>query len=343
MHGPIFPEQLLLGLREVQLDRPTSILLAVVLAVLSVAYAVGQFLRREAETSVNPAMVQAFTLRIRTWWMMFAILAVALVIPWRAATVVLFFLISFWALREYITLTPTRAGDHRALFWVFFIFTPLQYILVGLGTEYYGLYSIALPVYGFLFIPARVALSGDHKRFLERTAKIQAGLFVCVYSLSYAPALLDLELAPDRDGHTYSPAGLLFFLVLIVQMADVFQYGWGKAIGKRVIAPAINANKTWEGLVGSVLCSALLGTLLTFALRVTPFTEVQAAVVSAVTAIAGFAGSLTMSAIKRDRGVRDYGTLVQGHAGILDRIDSICFAAPVFFHFIRVLDLTAAN
>jgi len=118
-------------------------------------------------------------------------------------------------------------------------------------------------------------------------------------------------------------------------MGDVFQYGWGKLLGRRIIAPAINANKTWEGFIGGVLSSALLGTLLTLLFQVTPFNIWQAALMSMVTSIMGFAGSLTMSAIKRDRGVKDYGTLVEGHPGILDRIDSICFAAPVFFHLTR--------
>ena len=67
----------------------------------------------------------------------------------------------------------------------------------------------------------------------------------------------------------------------------------------------------------------------------TPFPWWMAAADVAVIALMGFAGGLTLSAIKRDRGVKDYGTLVEGHGGVLDRIDSICFAAPVFFHFTR--------
>ena len=130
---------------------------------------------------------------MRAWWILFAVLAAAFLLG-HVATVVLFGLISFWALREFITLTPTRPGDHRTLFWVFFLFTPLQFVLVGMGYRYYGLYSIVIPVYAFLFIPARIALAGDYKRFLERTAKIQAGLLICVYCLSYAPALLTLPL-----------------------------------------------------------------------------------------------------------------------------------------------------
>jgi phosphatidate cytidylyltransferase len=264
---------------------------------------------------------------------------------------VLFGLVSFWALREFITMTPTRRGDHRALFWTFFLFTPLQYFFVGLGRrfydepgilqgiDFYGTYSILIPVYASLFIPARIALSGDHKRFLERSAKIQAGLLICVYSLSYAPALLDLKLRTwDKDRQWIewdgSNADLLFYFVLIVQLGDVLQFAWGRLLGKHVIAPAINASKTWEGFFGGMLSTTLIGSLLWWA---TPFTPWGSACMSLIIAVMGFAGSMTMSAIKRDRGVRDFGTLVQGHAGVLDRIDSICFAAPVFYHLTRLI------
>jgi phosphatidate cytidylyltransferase len=318
--------------RHAWLDVRTGVLLAVVLGLLGIAYGAGEYLRRLPESSVNPGMVRAFSLRVRAWWMMCAILTAAFLFQGPTATVVLFGLVSFWALREFITLTPTRMGDHRALFWVFFLFTPLQYVLVGLGIEYYGLYSIVVPVYGFLFIPARVALAGDYKRFLERTAKIQAGLLVCVYSLSYAPALLYLELQTAAGPWRGTNPGLLFFFILLVQLNDVLQYLWGKLLGKRVIAPAISASKTWEGFCGGVLSTTLLGTVLWW---VTPFTPWQAAIMALIIAIMGSAGSMTMSAIKRDRGVKDYGTLVEGHAGVLDRIDSICFAAPVFFHITR--------
>ena len=315
------------------LDDRTIILLAVVLAVLAIAYGVGILLNRRQDSTLNPGIVRAFNSRVRAWWMMYAILIAAFLFPGYTATTILFGLISFWALREFITLTPTRIADHRALFWVFFLFTPLQYVLVGMGKQFYGVYSILIPVYGFLFIPARIALSGDYKRFLERTAKIQAALLVCVYALSHAPALLYLELQ-HSDGSAWkgSNEGVLFFFVLVVQLGDVLQYAWGKLVGKRVIAPAIHAGKTWEGFFGGVLSTTLVGTVLWW---VTPFRFWEAAFMSVVIAVMGFAGTMTLSAIKRDRGVKDYGTLIEGHAGVLDRIDSVCFAAPVFFHLTR--------
>ncbi len=172
-------------------------LVAGILVLLGAATAAVQVLRRRTDSGIDPAILETFWRRVRAWWYLWTVLAAALLIG-QTATVVLFGLISFWALREFITLTPTRPGDHRTLFWIFFLWTPLQFFLVGI--ERYGLYSIVIPVYAFLFIPAGIAMSGDSKRFLERTAKIQAGILICVYCLSYAPALLMLPLPPDLDG-----------------------------------------------------------------------------------------------------------------------------------------------
>jgi len=176
--------------------------------------------------------------------------------------------------------------------------------------------------------PIRSVITGDTERFLERTAKIQWGLIVCVYCVSHAPALLMLKI-PNYAGQN---GKLLLFFVLIVQLSDVLQYVWGKLLGKTKIVPNISPNKTWEGFLGGVGCATLVGTALWW---VTPFKPCQAAYMSLIITLMGFAGGLTMSAIKRDRGVKDYGMLIEGHGGILDRIDSLCFAAPVFFHLTR--------
>jgi phosphatidate cytidylyltransferase len=329
----------------IRLDPRTNILLGVVLGILAAAYFVGRALRRQPESTANPAVIRTFNLRIRVWWMMLVVLIAGLLLGY-VATVVLFGLISFWALREFITMTPTRRGDHRTLFWTFVIFTPLQYVLVGFGL--YAVYTVMIPVYASLFIPARIAIAGDPKRFLERVAKIQAGLLICVYCLSHAPAILSLGLTmPGPDGKPTAwvisqPEGgepilgsnysVLFFFILIVQLNDVFQYTWSQLLGKHVIAPQINASRTWEGLIGGALSTMLVAMLLSWA---TPFGLYWAGPIAGAVPLAGFAGSMTMSGIKRDRGVKDYGTLVSGHAGVLDRIDSLCFAAPVFFHLTR--------
>jgi len=311
-------------------------LLGVVVALLATMLVTGRILERRRIASINPALLERFNHRVRVWLMMAAILVFAFLMDQFAqgiVTVVVFGFISFWALREFITMTPTRRGDHRTLFWIFFVFTPLQYILIGMGPEYYGLYSIMIPVYASLFIPARNALAGDSKRFLERTAKIQVGLLICVYSLSYAPALLDLELCSSRgEPWNGSPVSCLFFFILNAQIADVLQQAWNRFAGVHVIAEEINASRTWEGLLGCIVSTGAIGVALCWA---TPFQWFEAAVISMIVALMASAGTMTMSAIKRDRGVTDTGTLVQGHAGLLDRIDNVCFAAPVFYHITR--------
>ena len=335
------------------LDTRTNWLLGVVLVLLIVAFIVGRVLRRQPESFINPGVVRTFNQRVRAWWLMYAILIFGFLLG-PSATVILFGLVSFWALREFITMTPTRRGDHKALFWTFFLLTPLQYVLVLFLrlSDYpwvYGLFSILIPVYASIFIPARIAFADDSKRFLERIAKIQTALLVCVYSLSHAPALLFLELRQSdlklwevtSNGVTLegSRAGLLFYFVLMAQLGDVLTYMCGKLIGRTVIAPNINASRTWEGFLGGVLGTTVVGSVLWWA---TPFKFWEAGCLAGVIAVMGFAGGMTMSAIKRDRGVRDYGTLVTGHVGVLDRIDSICFAAPVFFHLTRTFFTNAS-
>jgi phosphatidate cytidylyltransferase len=328
--------------RNVGLDYPTIILASVVLGVLAAASLIARYLNQQSHSSINPALVQRFVHRLWAWWLMFAILISGMFLH-RIGTIVLFGLVSFWAFREFITMTPTRRGDHRALFWSLVVFTPLQYVLIGLSQsglafrgkpiDFYAIYSVMIPVYGSLFIPARIAIAGDHKRFLERSAQIQSGLLICVYCLSFAPALLDLKLMKTNGvAWNGSPAGLLFFFVLISQVSDVLQWCWGRIRNNRIIAKDISSTRTWDGLLGGSLSSGIFGALLYW---VTPFSPWQSACMAIVVAVMGFAGGLTMSAIKRDRGVRDYGTLVMGHAGVLDRIDSLCFSAPIFYHLTR--------
>ena len=110
------------------------------------------------------------------------------------------------------------------------------------------------------------------------------------------------------------------------------QYVWGKLLGRRKIAPTLSPNKTLEGFVGGSLSATAIGAGLWWA---TPFAWWQAALLAFLITLMGFFGGLVMSAIKRDRGVKDYGTLIEGHGGMVDRIDSLCFAAPVFFHLVR--------
>lgn len=296
-----------------------------IVALLVVATAIGFWMEWKVTSPKGRETVANMNARIRAWWLMCGVFAVANLCG-KVTTISLFGLLSFLALREFVTLTPTRRGDHRSLLFTFFCLMPLQYLLVGI--QWYGMFSVLVPVYAFLFIPTVNALQGDAKHFLERTAKLQWSAMICIYCLSHAPALLMLQI-PGYEGENLK---LLLFMVLVVQLSDVLQYVWGKTTGKRPVAPNISPNKTIEGLIGGIASATLVGTLLWWA---TPFNPFVAWLMALGISLAGFAGGLTMSAIKRDRGVKDYGTLIEGHGGVLDRIDSICFAAPLFFHVVR--------
>jgi len=306
-------------------DRAAVVVVAVVAGVLTLASVAGLALQARAKTDAGRRTVANLNARTRAWWVMTGLLGAAL---WagHGCTIVLFGVISFLALREMITLTPSRRADHHTLFWAFFVMVPLQYYLVYAGR--YGLYSIVLPVYGFLFLALRSTFTGDYTNYLERTAKIQWGVMICVYCLSHAPAITTLPL------RNFGPGGwrMLVFLVGVVQMSDVLQYVWGKLLGRRKIAPHISPNKTWEGFLGGVLTAAALGAA---AWKLTPFTPIQAFGMALTIALLGFAGGIVMSAVKRDAGVKDYGHLIEGHGGMMDRVDSLSFAAPVFFHVCR--------
>lgn len=295
------------------------------IVLLLVASIVGALIARTVRGEQAQKVVQNLNARIRAWWIMVAFFALA-VVAGSIGSILLFTMMSFLALREFITLTPTDRADHRSLFWAFFIITPAHYYFVW--TEWYGLFSIFIPVYGFLWIPMRNAMAGETRDFLARTAKVQWGLLVCVYFVSYAPALLTLKI-PGFEGQN---AKLLCFLVTVAQMSDVFQYIWGKTLGRHPIAPHVSPNKTIEGFFGGVASAVVMGAALWW---ITPFPSWQAALFALAICIMGFFGGLVMSAIKRDRGVKDFGAMIEGHGGILDRIDSLCFAAPVFFHLVR--------
>jgi phosphatidate cytidylyltransferase len=293
------------------------------LGVLAFASLIGWILKLRFTDEKHADMIANLNSRINAWWVMVVTFFIA-ICAGRIGSIILFGLISFLALREFITLTPTRHADHRVLFWVFFVITPIHYILLA---TWFKLYLIFIPVYAYLFIPLRCVLAGDTTDFLTRTAKIQWALMVCVYFVSYAPALLDLHTATFHEG-----AKLLCFFVFVVQISDVLQYVFGKLCGRHKISPQVSPNKTVEGFIGGVGSSIALGAALYW---MTPFNPWQAALMAAVITLMGFCGGLVMSAIKRDRGVKDWGAMIPGHGGMMDRIDSLCFAAPIFYHLTR--------
>jgi phosphatidate cytidylyltransferase len=300
-------------------------LVAGILAVLLVASLIGYVLARRQRGGKPSATIANLNSRIKAWWVMVVLIAIAFALG-KVGVLVLFAFCSFAALREFITLTPTRRGDHIALATAFFIVLPLQYVLIG--GNWYGLYSIFIPVYVFLLMPIIAALRGDTTDFIARIAEVQWGLMVSVFCVSHAPALLTLHI-PGFEGQ--NPM-LIVFLIIVVQASDVLQYVWGKLIGRRKIAPSLSPSKTIEGFLGGVASATALGAALWW---ITPFTWWQAGLMALIVNLMGFCGGLVMSAIKRDRGVKDWGQMIEGHGGMLDRLDSVIFAAPVFFHLTR--------
>lgn len=291
-----------------------------VLALLVIASVAGWLLRRARGAS---SVIDNLNARIRAWWVMAAVLAACFLLG-DTATVVLFAIASGFALREFVTLTPTQRGDHLPLVACFYVLLPVQYWLIA--TNWYNLFAIFLPVYGFLLLPVLTALSGDTERFLERVTKIQWGVMITIYCISYAPALLLLNI-PGYKGQNLL---LLVYLLLIVQISDVLQYVFGKLFGKHKIAPNVSPSKTVEGLVGGGASAVAIGTALWW---VTPFSPLQACGMATVIVLAGFLGGLALSAVKRSLGAKDWGSMIEGHGGMLDRLDSVSFAAPLFFHF----------
>ena len=301
----------------------TTLLFAGIGAVLVVATVIAETLRWRAP---GPnAIIDNLVARIRAWWVMAAVVGLGF-IGGRIGMTVLFALISLFALREFITLTPTRRGDYWALVAAFYVVLPYQYWLVY--SDWYGMYTLLIPVYAFLFLPILSTIGGDTTGYLERTSKVQWGLMVSVFCISHVPALLNLQI----DGYAGRNLLLIAFLVIVVQSSDVLQYVSGKLCGRRLIAPRLSPSKTVEGFVGGVASASALGAALWW---ITPFTPWQAALLALVVNLMGFFGGLVMSAIKRDRGVKDWGHMIEGHGGMLDRLDSVCFAAPVFFHVVR--------
>jgi phosphatidate cytidylyltransferase len=296
-----------------------------ILGILALASLVGEILKSRVK---GPnAVIDNLNARVRAWWVMAAVIGLAL---WagKAGVIVLFAFISFMALREYFTLAPTRRGDHWALVMSFFVVLPFQYFLIWI--EWYSLFTIMIPVHAFLLLPLLAASGGDTRGFMQRTATVQWGLMITVYCISHVPALLVLDI-PGYEGRN---AFLIVFLVIVVQSSDVLQYVWGKLFGKRKIAPNLSPSKTLEGFVGGVASATLLGAALWW---ITPFNPWEAAFMALVITLMGFVGGLVMSAIKRDRGVKDWGAFIEGHGGMLDRVDSVCFSAPMYFHVIRYI------
>ncbi len=263
--------------------------------------------------------------RVNSWWLMVSVFSISMLVSSKLSVIFMAFL-SFMALKEFFTIIPTRRTDRRVLFWAY-LTIPMQFYLIYIG--WYTLFIIFIPIYAFFFITVRMVLTQQTEGFLRSTATIHWLLMITVYSLGHAAYLMKL---PPLENFAVGGAGLMFYLVLIVQLNDVAQYVWGKSFGKHKILPIVSPKKTWEGFLGGVFTSTLVSLLV--AQYLTPFTVGESAIVGAGLAVLGFLGDVTISAIKRDLGVKDTGRLLPGHGGIMDRIDSLTLTAPLFFHVV---------
>ncbi|TYC48576.1 phosphatidate cytidylyltransferase [Rhodobacterales bacterium] len=290
-------------------------------AILAVASVIVFVIARRSDGKMTE-LVQ----RTQSWWVMVAIFTVAFLVS-NTISIIVFGLISFLALKEYFSMIPTRRADRRVLFWAY-LSIPVQYFWVY--DSYYGMFAVFIPVYMFLFLPFASLMTQKTEGFLKAVGTLNWGLMLCVFSISHAAFLLILPATPNSSA---GGAGLLLFLIFLTQFNDVAQYTWGKLLGRHKIIPGVSPNKTWEGFVGGVATTFVLA--LVTAPLVTPFEMIHAAAAGILIPVAGFVGDVTVSALKRDLGVKDTGSLIPGHGGILDRIDSLTYTAPLFFHFTR--------
>ncbi|MCA1778230.1 MAG: phosphatidate cytidylyltransferase [Xanthomonadaceae bacterium] len=295
-----------------------------ILALLSVASLVIAVAGPRLADSVRRELVE----RIQSWWLMFVIFAVAMALS-RNISLGFFAFISFMALKEYFSLVPTRRADRQVLFWAY-LTIPAQYVLVAM--EWYGMFIILIPVYAFLLLPMRMVLAGETRHFLRAAGVMHWGLMAMVFSISHVAYLLVL---PEQINPGAGGAGLVLYLVFLTQFNDVAQYCWGKLLGRHKALPTVSPGKTTEGVVGGLVTTIVLAWLL--AGWLTPLSHAEAIAAGALIGMGGFIGDVTISALKRDLGVKDSGSLLPGHGGILDRIDSLIYTAPLFFHFIHYL------
>jgi len=262
--------------------------------------------------------------RIKSWWWMIGILFVALGLS-KVSAIVLFGFISFLALKEFLSIVPTRQNDRHVIFWAY-LAIPIQYYWVYTG--WYGMFIIFIPVYIFLFLPMRMIMIGETKGFIRSAGILHWATMLTVFSISHIAYLLTLPVKNEQAG----AIGLVLFILFMTQFNDVSQYVWGKTFGKHKIIPKVSPNKTWEGFLGGLftitLCSGLVAPLLT------PLSFVQGLIAGVIIACSGFIGDVVISSVKRDLQIKDSGKLIPGHGGILDRMDSLTYTSPLFFHFL---------
>jgi phosphatidate cytidylyltransferase len=295
------------------------IAIGVIYVLLAMASLIALVLRRVAPGEASTELWK----RTSSWWFMIVIFTIA-ILTTRVVSTVFLALVAFLALKEYLSLIPSRRADRSVLLWAY-LAIPVQFYFAHIAD--FDFFMVWIPVWVFLFIPARITLGGVTEGFLSAVGTISWGLMMTVFALSHTAMLLSFGASRGYG------AGPLLFLVALTQFNDVAQFTWGKLFGCHKITPRVSPKKTWEGFVGgfftTIAVAAFAGPYLT------PMDLRWSALAGGIIAVAGFLGDITLSATKRDLGVKDTSQLIPGHGGILDRVDSLIYAAPVFFHFLN--------
>jgi phosphatidate cytidylyltransferase len=305
----------------VNLSQTYLAVLTALILLFATATTLGTWLAGRTGDTVKRAWIVEMNTRIRAAWAIVLLFAVAFTFG-RGGLLVVFAVASFFALREFVALTPIRSSDHSALVLAFYVVIPVQYVLIA--ADWYAMYAVFIPVYVFLVLPVVMALRHDMEHYLLRIAKVQWGLMICVYCVSHAPAIVSIQL-PGYEGRG---ALLLLYFLLVVQMSDLLAVIASASIGRTPLKS--NPNKSREGVLAGGAAAVLLGTALFW---MTPFAWWQAALMSLAIVVAGFMGGLVLTSVERSLGARvwtDDGVLLT--RGTLQRLDALMFAAPVFFH-----------
>lgn len=293
--------------------------IAVLYTVLFIITAYSYFISKTKENASN------LFIRMKSFWMIVFLFTIAFMFN-KLIAVVFIMLISYLALKEFFSMIPTRRADRRVLLWAY-LSIPIQFYFIYI--DWVVMFYLFIPLYLFILIPLRMVMVGETEGFLKSCGIIHWALMTCVYAIGYFAVYFSI---PNEINPQGGALGLLLYILILTISNDFMQYLFGKKLGKHKITPTVSPNKTWEGLIGGVLSTSIIAMII--APIITPLSYLQAGLIGLILAIAGFFGDITMSAIKRDIGVKDTGALLPGHGGILDRLDSMIFTVPLFFHYI---------
>ena len=259
-----------------------------------------------------------------TSWLGIVVLVIGPILLGGFWAMLVIFLIAMGSYLEYARITGLFR--EQAVSWSVLIGIALVFFAVL--DHWYGLFTALMPL-GAAAIAA-IALLGDKpKGYVQRLALGVLGFMIFGVCLGH--------LAYFANSGYYRP--LLILILLAVSINDVFAFTCGKLFGRRKLCPSISPNKTIGGALGALLLTPLFLCLIAWPfINDIPGLDWHHILIGGVIlSLCGQLGDLMLSAIKRDIGIKDTGTVIPGHGGLLDRVDSVLLAAPASFHFIGYL------